>query len=466
MIKSQVERPDVVATNKTVQQHAGLKQPFVLNILWVFILSSSILFINSFDVLGLSTSANKAGAEFLHEFRAHRSSFEDKSGAIFVLDEQYLRNTNKSWPISGLTHEDLLYQLADFSPSAIVIDLLFVDEGREGIKRLSASLLDLSKTIPIFIVVPSPQDDAKLVASIEALKSEDNINFVSAEVGRNIGNGYEYLSKDEAGHPTVAWAVAQQQKKGPEKSKNFEIRWTLPSHPMNCISSDPQYNQKCLDANSAISTRPGLSRLITGKFQSDSTDKFRISPLPKILASDLLDSQIIQAKGIRGTLEGNTIFYGVSLSAAGDILDSPIYGRVEGVQYHAVGYANIRSFGEKLLSTNRTPPALLYNFLFLMPPFLTVVIFRYLLWRRARAALINAEQYWRVRGLGSQLAITFGACISFYVFYSVFHQSPYLWFSLFLSFVGGNLLFANFFEWIFDKKWLNRSNCAYKGYHE
>jgi CHASE2 domain-containing sensor protein len=369
--------------------------------------------------------------------------------AVVTIDQEFLRSTNQTWPMTYSTHAYVLDEIASHKPAAIFIDMPFMAKRTDPtFDQLIAKLERIADRTPIYIAA-APGVEGVRPAVPEILRLVDThlkAHLVDITSGDSLGVGDAYpISPRDGFTPAAVRIYDDLHPDAPVhiRSPDDEIDpwWALPTDHFNCRGTAMETD--CAQLGQGVVRRLAyltVSGFLPEPHGVDDRALVKVPYAPSIRAVDLFKGDA--SKEIRPRLAGAVVFYGADVVLSSDRQESPIQGALPGVYVHAMVYDNLVVFRGRYMSTS--PPAGLgqksHMALILLGMTILVILARLI------ASVISPRLMLQphLRGawfgvLDAAVLIGAGVWVAVYEF-SVLHVGPGAWATAFAAALTGNLL--------------------------
>lgn len=291
--------------------------------------------------------------------------------AVVLLNDHSL-GAKGVWPPPYETHAALLRAMLPLQPSAVMIDIGFIDERKDDtIKNFVDVLATYKKRgIPVYLAAASGGSGATrpIRTDLAALASSGTIDLVSIEMGNEIGRMNAYpLKPNDRGALPAARAIYQFRCRGEQscvdlaRDADFELWWAAKPHPLSCAQLDPAVGS-CADISPTPVVRFAklAQKWFAGSVTSLSSSELDPIPVPyspTVNWDTVVSGQV--SEEMKEHLRSSTVFYGLDLALIRDEVFSPVYGvgenrELPGVYYHAMAFDNLVALGDQRIRTS--PP--------------------------------------------------------------------------------------------------------------
>ncbi|MBI3507509.1 MAG: CHASE2 domain-containing protein [Proteobacteria bacterium] len=308
--------------------------------------------------------------------------------AVVLVTDGTLDEIDAAWPLPYGTHADILQAIIDRKPTALFIDIMFIDR-----RRRDATVGDLSdalnsaNNVPIFLAALRKDDHLFVIPELapDERKAERSVKLVPVdEVERRNEHVRYRLSYDEPGRdgavlefssPALSlyraacmnWEGTATSPDGckdahsaGEWNRPMEIEWPIgvPVQPNGTIVAESLAGQKCtkpIEGKFGRSLVFLLPRFLTRPFvpgEGSGEELLRQScpAIPVVLAQNLLLHDR-NDPSLAAAIEGKIVVYGLALAGGGDIVQPPHHLPLPGAFVHAVAAENLLRLGSSYYST-------------------------------------------------------------------------------------------------------------------
>ncbi len=349
------------------------------------IVGIALLFV---DVFGYGQATKNFSENLVFQlFAPFYSSHRQRDITVLLLDDAGLEKLDVEWPVKYEEHAEILNNVIDMRPAAVMVDILFLDNRDADQNRISPLMNAFSHSssarVPVFLASTSvdPETNPVLEAfPIDARRDgssptyrplHDDVLFASVRWENCSRSRFYYplyfLNSDtdfDTDHDEcLGFEDAQ------EAGYDFEKSPAMALYEHLC-SSDWKF--KCFDLNPGQEvyrqpmyvfwgTRPPrlnvyqsnrgffceeyenyvdyfISRITTG---FDDNHHRHCPPITTILVRDFDDPEFRNLPEVMKAIRDNVVFYGVSLTGVEDFIETPNHGRVPGVYFHAAALDNL-----------------------------------------------------------------------------------------------------------------------------
>ena len=252
---------------------------------------------------------------------------------VLLFREENLRHLGVQYPVPWAVHAQILEALASYHPRAVFIDFAFI-EARDDVDQLISALCGLGGAIGesrVFFVGPA-------ASTVQKRLEGCGLQPVSPELEdpKGVSGILTYASRSAAdGLNTAAFALAATnpalELDEQHRVEPLEIIWGKGVAPLN------RKWMKCEEP----SLREGIGIMLT---EGPLALKMRCPYTRTITVGHLLNFS--RDRDVDDALRCRTVLYGAGFQAAGDQVESPVYGRLPAVYLHAMAYDNLVTFGQ------------------------------------------------------------------------------------------------------------------------
>ncbi|QDP01969.1 CHASE2 domain-containing protein [Thalassotalea sp. PS06] len=310
------------------------------------------------DPLGLVTATNQASSNFIDRIKSvYYSNYGQHNVVVIFIDDEFLRNTNETWPLSYQQQAVLYRRALSLKPQALFIDLIFAqDRSEEGdeLYKLNALFRDYHSKFNIKTFL------ADLDSANSTSQFLNNYPYKGLVAWSGYKNQYPLLKGNQK---TAAFILYQ------EYCKNFGCNFDpfYFQQPLHVqwgfnFSDKQQYFTKTSNCKPKESITNSLTNLfISDMFWRFQEDKFiQNCPYTLTIPASLLLSRDEQVKkSLKKALTNKIVLIGASIDGAKDLVHSPVHGKIAGVFYHAMALDNLISYRENY---TRMAPEVFYQY--------------------------------------------------------------------------------------------------------
>ncbi len=314
----------------------------------VWLVSTLLLFT---DVFGIGDAQRRISQDLFYDVTAVSLEAPFKPPIVTLLaTDGDLANLQASWPLSHAIQAEVLAEVAAYEPSAIFIDILFLDIRDQS---ESDQLLEVLGEFGAPVFVASPQDGVAAPPPPSSLAfyaeaERKGVSIVDARYAQV--DGTSVVMPGDAGHPLPAGValrdvyceVSECAEFGGRRAKPTELAWR--GTPADCDRATADASERCAAITQSWILRLA-KRFAAGVFPSFANEPLvnqGLLPFETITLSDVL-----LADDPGANLTNAIVFYGQSFRAASDVADTPVYGPVPGVMAHAAHFDDLVSRGDR-----------------------------------------------------------------------------------------------------------------------
>lgn len=361
------------------------------------------------DPLGLEQASNAASRRVAMRLMSAFYPVGNEQVSVVLIDDDYLRTTDGSWPMTYLTQGYLLQRVFDYQPRAVFVDILYrhvhasmpTSKGPTG-PDPPTDLVEIVRRPPlapvIFADLPPANDattardsggDRECYAAEHATIVSDTATTSALEriverartaqwrvtqgyVGwQECGDRYPLLIGRSRAHPTPAFAVYAEACTAiptPECATTLEhlerqldipisVRWGALPSPLHFEGYHPGECQEPAQPTAGrLATAVQRTRLFLEQFalsfakvaETAGNERLRL-PCPSIdtiRAGELMRGH---PDRVRQFVKGRYVFVGVHLDGVQDQIASPVNGLVPGATFNAMALDNLLRLHEGYL---------------------------------------------------------------------------------------------------------------------
>ena len=332
-----------------------------------YLLGIIILLLALFDPFGLTSSTETASAQWLNRiFASHYSSVGQQHIVVVLIDDAYLLRNNTYWPMPYSEQSKLFKRLLAYQPAALFIDLLYSHDHSRGDPRQGSQLLAnvfaryQHQGIPLFLANTGQARSED--GQINVLPHFAKVSSPALVTWSGYGDRYPLSSQALEGY--LETPALQLYRRYCQKHACPE----LPASAADSAQLPPMAVQWGLDlapqqaqiADISHCTTPGtLHQLAQAIFWKLGSSAWANCPYALTLsASDLEASSAEDRALLRQLLKNKLILVGARITSAGDLVQSPLHGKIPGIYLHAMALDNLITQG---MDYDRDPSNLLWN---------------------------------------------------------------------------------------------------------
>ncbi|WP_095144551.1 CHASE2 domain-containing protein [Pseudomonas sp. Irchel s3b6] len=368
-----------------------------------------VLLIALLDPFGLSSSSDNASAQWLNRMFA---SLYDSKGqqqiAVVVIDDAYLLRNNTFWPMPYGEQSKLFKRLLAYKPKAVFVDLLYSHDHSPGDpaqgSQLLANVFDRYRHqgIPLLLAnTGRPRGEEGQANTLEHLAQVTTPVLV---VWSGVGDKYPLAFDAPQGlMETPALALYRQycqahqcpdlpgDAQAAAQAPPIAIQWGLELAPeqariantADCSTVDGFFSQTLKQLAEAIFWKLGKSAQASCPYSLTLT------------ASDLEVSEPQDRALIAALLRDRLVLVGAHITSTGDLVQSPVHGKLPGIYLHAMALDNLLSEGMSYKHEPDSLPRMDINWLDLVEIALLVLIVVLKALHEHRAAKHRTLTPWR-----------------------------------------------------------------------
>jgi len=236
------------------------------------------------------------------------------------------------WPIPYSAHARILNNLLRYSPKAVVVDFLWLNQEKPGVEHLLRVLERYkSKNIPVYLSFRNQDEPARLWPELNGLVipispgiAVDPTDFVA----RNYSLTQKGLMSSAVGvykdlfEPSFAVADAP----------NMQIFWGMKTN---------QQNAKWMEPGDEDDS--GLDLLLEGFSAVKYSPPYTTTVLVRDLLNPTEENEAAAHADLAEHLSGRVVFYGGNITGVSDLVYTPTRQIRPGVYYHAMALDNLLS---------------------------------------------------------------------------------------------------------------------------
>lgn len=355
--------------------------------LTALVISFVVLSLLSFSMLWLGDKINKKNLAITRYMATSQApltgKFYDNAGqnliTVLTYDQQFLRETGSSWPISYGQHADWVLRIVEDKntrPKAIFLDVTFTQKRDDpSVSQLLAGLCKAKNEFGVDIylaALASPKDGVLHVRKDLEQGVEDgcfklvSVNYAPDPIDRmswdypvhsHIGLNGWVANLPTNGAPVLtsaALSIASGSAglSDPKEDDSLALVWGVLNH--QPAENKPDLFSYCRYGDmSMFRLVPGVIR---GVFNGEDTRPI----CPYNLTYSVAQLETLPEEQLSDALKDRFVLIGAVVPGQNDLIDSPVHGTIPGVFLHAMALDNLLTFGNNFKrSTNwEFPPSI------------------------------------------------------------------------------------------------------------
>ena len=294
--------------------------------------------------------------------------------SVVLFNEATLRYLGATWPVALGRHAEILRNIREMAPRAVMVDFIFPDKRDDPtVKQLQDEILAYQGTgIPLYFARAEGTD----LDWIRSDLSEARLTSIATPISDGISRAYEPCSTlpgdnracacvagpnefeacpagTDAGSPespvalTAAFELYRDQISLPDrlnihKPGPMEVVWSNRRNPINAMwmrkKTAAGLEDLCVDIASSVGD--WLRRMV---FKSEQHSFLQTCPYSTTVSARMLLSAPGDA-ALRDILHGRYVFYGADLTGLEDTVVPPTHVKLPGVYLHAMALDNLLTF--------------------------------------------------------------------------------------------------------------------------
>lgn len=291
--------------------------------------------------------------------------------SVVLVDQASLGRSNQSWPVPYAYYADLIEAIASYRPKAIFLDVLLIDRRRDpSLQSLITAVCQTTESgIPVLIAADVSLDEIGLRPELARARTS-----VGKPCLQPVGVVYD---SDEFDHlawtypsrvetrvdgrrsvPTAGFALFDLLKPGQQGPAVAEP--SLPAHDIAVVwgtksASSSQLGPLDGDATDGDAGGEAEHKAPCQRFAKAADwrllDLLRPHAPPAcvfhetIRAMELRGPDDAGVASLKTRLADRAVFIGAALAGTGDVIYSPLHGRIPGVYLHAMALDNLLAYG-------------------------------------------------------------------------------------------------------------------------
>lgn len=324
-----------------------------------YALSVFILLLAVLDPFGLSSSSNDASAQWLNRVFAggYERSGQEKI-AVILIDDAYLMRNNTYWPLPYGEQSKLFKRLLAYKPKAVFVDLLYSHDHSQGDPTqgslLLANVFERYRHQGIPLLLANTGKSRGEDGQANTLASLAETSSPVAVVWNGFGNKYPLAVDTSPGiMETPAFALYREYCKGQDcASLPEDKRSTLEQPPiaiqwgLNLATEQARVADVAHCSTSSGFVLSALEQLSQAIFWKLGNPAQTLCPYSLTLsASDLEVSTAEDRALLSELLRDRLVLVGAHITSTGDLVQSPVHGKIPGVYLHAMALDNLITKG-------------------------------------------------------------------------------------------------------------------------
>lgn len=326
---------------------------------WQYVLGALVVALAILDPFGLASSSNHASAQWLN--RVFASKYErtgQQQIAVILIDDAYLMRNRTHWPMPYDEQSKLFKRLLAYKPKAVFVDFMYSHDHSQGDPALGSQLLAnvferyRHQGIPLLLAntgqVRGEEGQANTLPNLEQVSSPALV------VWSGLGDKYPLAVETPLGlMETPAFSMyrvfCQSQTcvdlpgdtQAAAQSPPIAIQWGINLAP-----------QQMRIADIAHCSTPGnlYADMFNEFFQAvfwkmADTSQSRCLYNFTLSASDLEASTTQDRALLAELLRDRLVLVGANITSTGDLVQSPVHGKVPGIYLHAMALDNLVTKG-------------------------------------------------------------------------------------------------------------------------
>ena len=339
---------------------------------WQYFLGAVILLLAVLDPFGLSSSSNNASAQWLNRvFASGYESHGQEKIAVIVIDDAYLMRNNTYWPMPYGEQSKLFKRLLAYKPKAVFVDLLYSHDHSQGEptqgSHLLANVFDRYRRQGIALLLANTgqsrgkEGQANTLANLAETSSPALVAWsgfsdkypLAVETPQGVMETPALLLYREycKAHPC---AELPSDERAAMQEPPIAIQWGLNLAPEQIRIADIAH---CSTSSGVIlNFVKQLSQAIFWKLGDSAQARCPYSLT--LSASDLEVSTPEDRALLAQLLRDRLVLVGANITSTGDLVQSPVHGKIPGIYLHAMALDNLITLGMRY----DREPANLLNF--------------------------------------------------------------------------------------------------------
>lgn len=336
---------------------------------WECVLGVLFVVLAVLDPFGLSSSSNYASAQWLNRvFASGYKNTGQQQVAVILIDDAYLMRNNTHWPMPYDEQSKLFKRLLAYKPKAVFVDFMYSHDHSQGDRALGSQLLAnvferyRHQGIPLLLAntgqVRGEEGQANTLANLAEVSSPALVAW------NGFGDKYPLAVEKPLGlMETPALLMYRQYCQShscadlPSDIQDavqrppIAIQWGIHLAPEQMRIADIAHCSAPEGFWKDIGTE--LAQAIFWKLSG--AEKSRCLYNFTLSASDLEVSAPEDRALLTKLLRDRLVLVGANITSTGDLVHSPVHGKIPGVYLHAMALDNLVTLG---MDYDREPASL------------------------------------------------------------------------------------------------------------
>ena len=333
---------------------------------WQYVLGALVVALAVLDPFGLSSSSNNASAQWLN--RVFASSYKDTGQqqiAVILIDDAYLMRNNTHWPMPYGEQSKLFKRLLAYKPKAVFVDFLYshdhsVGDPAQG-SQLLANVFERYRHQGIPLLLANTGQERGEEGQANTLANLARVSSPALVVWSGLGDKYPLAFETPLGPmETPALSMYRQycqanscvdlpsDMQAAIEAPLMAIQWGVNLAPQQMRIADIAHCSapKGFFVDMAKEFFQAIFWKLAGPDQSRCLYNFTLS------ASDLEASTPEDRALLAELLRDRLVLVGANITSTGDLVHSPVHGKIPGIYLHAMALDNLITLG---MNYNREP---------------------------------------------------------------------------------------------------------------
>jgi CHASE2 domain-containing sensor protein len=326
---------------------------------WQYALGALVVALAVLDPFGISSSSSNASAQWLN--RVFASSYKNTGQqqiAVILIDDAYLMRNNTYWPMPYGEQSKLFKRLLAYKPKAVFVDFLYshdhsVGDPAQG-SQLLANVFERYRHQGIPLVLANTGQERGEDGRANTLANLAKISSAALVVWNGFGDKYPLAVETPLGPmETPALSMYRQycqahtctdlpsDTRAAVESPSIAIQWGINLAPQQVRIADIAHCSatKGFFIDMAKEFFQAIFWKLAGPDQSRCLYNFTLS------ASDLEASTPEDRALLAELLRDRLVFVGANITSTGDLVHSPVHGKIPGIYLHAMALDNLITLG-------------------------------------------------------------------------------------------------------------------------
>ncbi|MDN4543542.1 CHASE2 domain-containing protein [Pseudomonas sp. C32] len=335
---------------------------------WQLVLAAMIVALAVLDPFGLSSSSSNASAQWLNRvFAGSYKSAGQQQIAVILIDDAYLMRNNTYWPMPYGEQSKLFKRLMAYKPKAVFVDFMYSHDHSAGDmtqgSQLLANVFERYRHQGIPLLLANTGQTRNEEGQPNTLESLARVSTPALVTWSGFGNKYPLAVETPLGPmETPALAMYRQycqaqacadlprDTQAAVQAPPIAIQWGIKLAPEQLRIADIGH---CAASEKLLLLKE-LAQAIFWKLAGP--DQSRCLYNVTLSASDLEANTPEDRAVLTELLRDRLVLVGANITSTGDLIQSPVHGKIPGIYLHAMALDNLVTLG---MNYDRDPETLL-----------------------------------------------------------------------------------------------------------